>query len=178
MGPDIARGWGKRRTVAHDFVYDSPVMLGSQRIGPDLANIGVRQTDANWHLRHLFAPAHEVKGSTMPPYRYLFERRRIQAKPSPEALSLPAAVRGGDEFEWVPRAEAHALVAYLLSLRANEPLFEAPMTVAAAPAASTGTNAPTTGTGGTNTPAVRAGATNTPAVGGATNTAGTNQPPK
>jgi len=35
-GPDIARGWGKRRSVAEDFLFDQPVMLGSQRIGPDL----------------------------------------------------------------------------------------------------------------------------------------------
>ena len=33
QGPDIVRGWGKRRTVAEDFLYDNPVMLGSQRIG-------------------------------------------------------------------------------------------------------------------------------------------------
>src|SRR5262245_32583935 len=30
LGPDIAWGWGKRRTVAQDFLQDSPVMLGSQ----------------------------------------------------------------------------------------------------------------------------------------------------
>ena len=75
VGPDIARGWGNRRTVARDFLFDYPVMLGSQRVGPDLANIGVRQPDANWHLRHLYAPAAEVKGSTMPAYPFLFERR-------------------------------------------------------------------------------------------------------
>src|SRR5437660_1007432 len=38
VGPDIARGWGLRRSVAEDFLFDNPVMLGSQRIGPDLAN--------------------------------------------------------------------------------------------------------------------------------------------
>ena len=42
VGPDIARGWGKRRSVAEDFLYDYPVMLGSQRIGPDLAGVGAR----------------------------------------------------------------------------------------------------------------------------------------
>ena len=35
IGPDIERGWGMRRTVAEDFLSDSPVMLGSQRVGPD-----------------------------------------------------------------------------------------------------------------------------------------------
>ena len=28
VGPDIARGWGRRRTVAEDFLFDSPVMPG------------------------------------------------------------------------------------------------------------------------------------------------------
>ena len=36
-GPDIARGWGLRHSVAEDFLYDNVVQLGSLRIGPDLA---------------------------------------------------------------------------------------------------------------------------------------------
>src|SRR5262249_21475805 len=39
VGPDIARGWGRRRSVAEDFLYDYPVMPGSVRVGPDLANV-------------------------------------------------------------------------------------------------------------------------------------------
>ena len=64
-------------------------MPGSQRVGPDLANVGARLPDANWHLLHLYAPQLQVKGSTMPPYRFLFEKRRIERRPSPEALVLP-----------------------------------------------------------------------------------------
>jgi hypothetical protein len=66
IGPDIARGWGKRRTVAEDYLFDYPVMLGSQRIGPDLANVGLRQPDLNWHLRHLYAPAAVVPSKPSP----------------------------------------------------------------------------------------------------------------
>src|SRR5262245_8561870 len=40
FGTDIHRGWGRRFTVAQDYLNDDPVMLGSLRIGPDLANIG------------------------------------------------------------------------------------------------------------------------------------------
>jgi len=145
-GPDIARGWGKRRTVAEDFLYDYPVMLGSQRIGPDLANVGIRLPDVNWHLRHLYAPRLEVKGSTMPPYRFLFEKRRIERARSPDALSLPPELAPEAGYEVVPTTQAKALVAYLFSLRADAPLYVAPMTVAAAApeaAASTaGTNTP------------------------------------
>ena len=75
-GPDIARGWGMRQSVAEDYLYDQPVQLGSLRAGPDLANIGVRDPDANWQLTHLYAPSGVVKGSTMPPFRYLFELRK------------------------------------------------------------------------------------------------------
>jgi cytochrome c oxidase cbb3-type subunit 2 len=141
VGPDLARNWGRRRTVAEDFLFDTPVMLGSQRIGPDLANVGMRQPDVNWQLRHLYAPSQEVKGSTMPPYRFLFEKRRIERQRSADALDLKAGqVPPG--FEIVPTQEARELVAYLSSLQADAPLFVAPMTVPAAPSA--GTNAPAT----------------------------------
>lgn len=141
VGPDIARGWGRRRTVAQDYLFDYPVQLGSRRIGPDLANAGLRLPDANWHLRHLYAPRSEVKGSTMPPYRFLFETRKAGAKPSPDAVSLPAEFAPRTGYEVVPKSEARALVAYLLSLRADAPLFEAPLTPPPTSPASS-TNAP------------------------------------
>jgi len=129
-GPDIARGWGKRRSVAEDALFDYPVMPGSQRIGPDLADVGSRQPDLNWHLRHLYAPQAEVKGSIMPPYRYLFEKRRVERGPSSEALALTNEFGPGARYEIVPTTEAKALAAYLISLRANTPLFTAPLTLA------------------------------------------------
>jgi cbb3-type cytochrome oxidase cytochrome c subunit len=137
VGPDIARGWGNRRTVAEDFLFDSPAMPGSQRVGPDLANVGVRLSDRKWHLLHLYAPRTVVKDSIMPPYRFLFEKRRIERARSPDALDLPT----DPGYEIVPKTEAIALAAYLVSLRANEPLFSAPVTVAAAPTPPAGTNA-------------------------------------
>jgi cbb3-type cytochrome oxidase cytochrome c subunit len=143
LGADMirGRGWGKRLSVAADYLYDSPVLLGSQRVGPDLANVGVRMPDANWHLLHLYAPASQVKGSLMPPYRFLFETRKVKWHPSLEALQFPKdspdAPKPG--YEIVPKPEARALVAYLLSLGANVPLFEAPMSVPPPPSA---TNAP------------------------------------
>jgi cbb3-type cytochrome oxidase cytochrome c subunit len=141
VGPDLARGWGRRRTVAEDFLFDSPVMPGSQRVGPDLANVGTRLPDANWHLRHLYAPRLEVKGSAMPPYRFLFEKRKIERRPSSEALVLPANAAPEPGYEIVPKPAAKALAAYLVNLHADAPLFVAPLTVASAPAA-TPTNSP------------------------------------
>jgi len=141
-GPDIARGWGRRHSVAEDYLFDFPVMPGSQRIGPDLANVGVRLPDANWHLLHLYAPQHQVKGSTMPPYRFLFETRRVERRPSPDALVLPPSLAPPPGYEVVPRPQVAALVAYLISLRADAPLFTAPMTLPGAPVKPAGTNTP------------------------------------
>jgi cytochrome c oxidase cbb3-type subunit 2 len=126
-GPDIARGWGMRQSVAEDYLYDQPVQLGSLRAGPDLANIGVRAPDANWQLTHLYAPSGVVKGSTMPPFRYLFELRIIGATPSPDALQFPKEFALPAGYEVVPKPEAKQLAAYLLSLRANAPLYSAPI---------------------------------------------------
>ncbi|HOX57506.1 MAG TPA: cbb3-type cytochrome c oxidase subunit II [Candidatus Paceibacterota bacterium] len=142
VGPDITRGWGRRRSVAEDFLFDSPVMPGSQRVGPDLANVGARLPDSNWHLRHLYAPQLEVSGSTMPPYRFLFEQRRVRVEPSPEALVLPAELAPPPGYEVVPKPAAKALVAYLSSLRADAALFGAPLTQLGAAGAPNATNTP------------------------------------
>jgi len=142
VGPDIARGWGRRRTVAQDYLFDYPVQLGSSRIGPDLANVGSRLPDANRHLRHLYAPRSVVAGSVMSPYPFLFEKQKLGPKPSPDALQLSGEFAPAPGYEIVPKPEAKALVAYLLSLRADAPLFEAPLTAPPAPPAAS-TNTPT-----------------------------------
>ncbi len=55
FGTDTERNWGGRpgvvQSVAQDYLYDQPTMLGTQRIGPDLANIGLRQTNEMELLR-------------------------------------------------------------------------------------------------------------------------------
>lgn len=131
-GPDIARGWGLRHSVAEDFLWDDPVQLGRLRVGPDLADVGARLPDADWQLRHLYAPQAVVKGSTMPPFRYLFDTRKIGAQPSPDALKLPTAFAPPAGYEVVPTDQAKELVAYLLSLHADVPLHDAPFTPPAA----------------------------------------------
>jgi cytochrome c oxidase cbb3-type subunit 2 len=124
-GADILRNWGQRRTVARDYLYDKPVMLGTMRTGPDLTNIGLRQTSAEWHLRHLYNPRITSPGSIMPPFPFLFEKRKIGLRPSPDALKLTGVFAPEPGYEIVPRPEATALVQYLLSLKANTPLPEA-----------------------------------------------------
>ena len=127
---DMARGWGNRFTVAQDYLNDYPVLLGNLRAGPDLANIGARQTDANWHLHHLYNPRAEVPGSLMPKYSFLFNVKP-GARPTRESIHNFAT------------EDAEKLVEYLLSLQATTPLFESPLPKPQtnAPAA-TDTNAP------------------------------------
>ena len=124
-GSDIARGWGRRRSVAEDYLYDDPVMLGGLRVGPDLANLGSRLPDVNWHLRHLYAPQTEIASSTMPPYRFLFETRKIGSVPVAEPLNLPSGLVPTG-YEVVPKPEAVALAQYLVSLRADVQLYSTP----------------------------------------------------
>jgi cytochrome c oxidase cbb3-type subunit 2 len=131
-GADITRGWGVRKSVAADYLYGAPVQLGTLRVGPDLANLGGRMADANWHLVHLYAPG-VVKGSAMPSYKFLFEVRKVGSAPSADALNLPKEFTPADGYEVVPKPEAKQLVAYLLSLRADAPLYEAPFTPATKP---------------------------------------------
>jgi len=127
-GPDITRGWGRRHSVAEDFLYDDPVQLGSLRLGPDLADVGTRQPDANWQWVHLYAPQSMVKDSAMPPFRYLFQVRKIGSTPSPDALVFPKGFGPPPGYEVVPTPPAQELAAYLLSLHADVPLHDAPFT--------------------------------------------------
>jgi len=127
LGSDIARGWGARRSVAEDYLFEQPVMLGSQRIGPDLANVGTR-SETNRILLHLYNPRDprlNTKGSVMPSYRFLFDTRKKGFFPAPDALLLPPDAVPKD-CEVVPRPAARALAAYLMSLRQTGYLFEAP----------------------------------------------------
>lgn len=160
-GSDFERGWGKRRTVAQDYLYDYPVMLGSLRMGPDLANIGIRQTNVVWHLAHLYDPKRLSPGSMMPPYRFLFQNRKLKPgeKLPPEALP----------FELVPghatiaSENARALVDYMLGQQAEFPLFEAPFPGAATnvpPADATSTNSVSTNAVSTNVMSTNVSSTN------------------
>jgi cytochrome c oxidase cbb3-type subunit 2 len=156
-GGDIPQWhWGPRISVAQDYLGDYPVLLGAQRIGPDLANIGLRQTNSNTLLQHLYNPQLTQPGSMMPSYQFLFERKTLREgeKPSPDAvmLELNSAL---PRYEVIPGPDAVALASYLISLHSDAPLYEAP-----APKGSSGVPAPTSST---NAPLTNAGPAPTPA---------------
>ena len=137
-GTDIERGWGERRTVARDYIFEQPPFLGSTRLGPDLANVGSAKwrneapddprkpakRDRAWHLLHLYAPTTVIAESNMPPYRYLFEKQKISGQRSHDALNLSGKDDPGDGYQIVPTEKARHLVQYLLSLDRSHPLNE------------------------------------------------------
>lgn len=127
MGGDILRGWGVRQSVPRDYYNSGPVFWGSTRTGPDLSNIGARQPSAIWHYQHLYNPRSLNAVSIMPPFRYLFIKRKIVGEPSLEAITLTGNDKPEAGYEIVPSAEAKALVAYLLSLTQSYSLPEAPV---------------------------------------------------
>jgi cytochrome c oxidase cbb3-type subunit 2 len=148
MGADVERGWGARsglvQSVDRDYLYGAPVMLGNQRVGPDLANLGLRSTNEAQLLQHLYNPSYSMPKSVMPPYHFLFVKHDLKfgEKPSPNAL--PEALTGPTpDYEIVPSDDARALVAYLVSLRSDATIFETPPGKSAAkPKAAAATNAP------------------------------------
>ncbi|TXL63518.1 cbb3-type cytochrome c oxidase subunit II [Zeimonas arvi] len=118
FAPDHARGWG-RATVAGDYAYDQPHLLGTMRTGPDLMNIGVRQPSEAWHLGHLFQPRAYVPDSIMPSYPFLFELK-ARADRDDVVVSLPAGLAPAGSVV-VARPEAVDLVRYLQSLDRSYP---------------------------------------------------------
>jgi cytochrome c oxidase cbb3-type subunit 2 len=119
---DAQRGWG-RPSVAADYHYDNPPLLGTMRTGPDLFNIGVRQPSADWHLGHLFQPRAYVPGSIMPSFPFLFEVKKTgEVSKTDRVVTLPPGTVAYDKVV-VARPEALDLVAYLQSLRRTYPVL-------------------------------------------------------
>jgi cytochrome c oxidase cbb3-type subunit II len=122
QAPDALRGWG-RASVAADYAYDTPHLLGTMRTGPDLFNIGARQPSKDWHLGHLYQPRAYTPGSIMPSYPYLFEVRKGSARPGETVINLPAGIAKPDEVV-IAKPEVVALVEYLISLDHTYPVLE------------------------------------------------------
>jgi len=104
-----------RPSAASDFKFQTPELLGSERTGPDLTNIGVRQPSALWQYIHLYNPRAVVPESIMPSFNWLFEvveraPQGVVPIPLPKAYAPTHGVV-------VPSREAEALIAYLAALK-------------------------------------------------------------
>jgi cytochrome c oxidase cbb3-type subunit 2 len=104
-----------RPSAPGDFAYQTPELLGSERTGPDLTNIGARQASAVWQYIHLYNPRAVVPQSIMPSFSWLFDV--VDKAPqgvTPVPLPKEYAPSNGVV---IPSHDAQALLAYLLSLK-------------------------------------------------------------
>jgi len=65
--------WGigaERIAQAGDYIADQPILLGSQRTGPDLSQAGGEHPD-DWHAAHFMNPRYTRPNSIMPAFAYL-----------------------------------------------------------------------------------------------------------
>jgi cytochrome c oxidase cbb3-type subunit 2 len=102
-GADIKRGWGTRRTVSRDYIYDRPVLLGTMRTGPDLSAVGPRYAE-EWQHRHTFNPRAVNGWSIMPSFAFLYARERVAGPGgrSPRALNLGREWTADPGYRWRP----------------------------------------------------------------------------
>ena len=111
-------------SVAGEYIYDRPFLLGSKRTGPDLHRVGGRYSD-NWHIAHLRNPRDVVPESNMPAFPWLdrpISQRDINAiQDKMKALRALGHPYTDEEIAQAPsmlegKTEMEALVAYLQGL--------------------------------------------------------------
>ncbi|GAB3011631.1 cbb3-type cytochrome c oxidase subunit II [Niabella terrae] len=121
---DMDKSWGSRPSLAADYAAiertdfwrNTATLMGTERTGPDLTDIGNRQPSKDWNLVHLYNPRIVVKESVMPSYPWLF-RVKDSASKSDVVVKVPAAYMNGRTGTVVATKEALYLVAYLQSLK-------------------------------------------------------------
>lgn len=120
--------WGDRPSMPADYYYSkkrmdvwrqSPSILGSERTGPDLTQVGGRQPSLDWHLLHLYNPRLVVGESVMPAYPWLFEEKMFPGK-NDVVVNVPEEYLKDPEKKAVATRDALDLTAYLLSLKQPE----------------------------------------------------------
>ncbi|PVW15840.1 cbb3-type cytochrome c oxidase subunit II [Marixanthomonas spongiae] len=122
--------WGDRPSIPSDYFYSkkrldvwrqSPSVLGSERTGPDLTNIGKRQPSEDWHLLHLYNPRAVVSESVMPSYPWLFEEvDSVSVREEDKVVSVPKEFFNKPGKKIIASEEALRLVDYLKSLQQTE----------------------------------------------------------
>ncbi len=121
---DMDKTFGSRPGMASDYAnigrtsiwQNTATLMGTERTGPDLTDVGNRQPSKEWNLMHLFHPRAVVAQSIMPSYQWLFE---IKENPSKEDIivSIPSQFMNGKKGKVVATKEALQLVAYIQSLK-------------------------------------------------------------
>lgn len=127
---EMDKVWGDRPSMPSDYFYSkkrldvwrqSPSLLGSERTGPDLTNVGKRQSGSEWHMLHLYNPRIVVKESIMPGYPWLFEEKdSTQVTKNDVVVPVPQKFLKNPNKKIVAGKKAIDLVAYLVSLKQTE----------------------------------------------------------
>jgi cbb3-type cytochrome c oxidase subunit II len=106
--------WG-RPSTSGDYAYATPELLGTERTGPDLTNVGSRQPSDVWNLIHLYQPRALVHASIMPDYPWLFV---VKDHPVPGDVAVPVPAGYAPPGKTIVATQrALDLVAYLKSLK-------------------------------------------------------------
>ncbi|WP_293872323.1 cbb3-type cytochrome c oxidase subunit II [Flavobacterium sp.] len=121
---DMDKKFGSRPGMAADYAnigrtsiwQNTATLMGTERTGPDLTDVGNRQPSKDWNLMHLYHPRSVVPQSIMPSYQWLFE---IKAKPSKNdvVVTMPSEFLNGKIGKVVAKKQALQLVAYIQSLK-------------------------------------------------------------
>jgi cytochrome c oxidase cbb3-type subunit II len=120
---EMDKVWGSRPSVAADYArntrmkwwMNTATLMGTERTGPDLTNIGTRLPSEDWHLLHLYNPRAVVEGSIMPAYPWLFEWKD-HTDDEEKVVNVPDQFVFANSGKLVAKKEAIQLVAYLRSL--------------------------------------------------------------
>ncbi|MDQ3142065.1 MAG: cytochrome c [Bacteroidota bacterium] len=121
---DMDRMFGSRPGMAADYAHiertsvwqNTATLMGTERTGPDLTDIGNRQSSSDWHLMHLYNPRIVMAQSIMPAYKWLFEIKEHPDK-TDYIVQVPDNFMHGKTGKVVATNEALQLVAYLKSLK-------------------------------------------------------------
>lgn len=121
---DMDKVWGTRPSLAADYAAikrtdfwrNTATLMGTERTGPDLTDIGNRQPSKDWNLVHLFNPRIVVKESIMPAYPWLFTEKK-QVTAGEVVVNIPQEYLEDNENKVVATNDALYLVAYLQSLK-------------------------------------------------------------
>ncbi|HTG00973.1 MAG TPA: cbb3-type cytochrome c oxidase subunit II, partial [Nitrospirota bacterium] len=103
------------RLRPQDIWRMTPGMLGTERTGPDLSDVGNRQPSDTWQYIHLYNPRAVIKESVMQAYPWYFETKQI---PDPKDIVVPVPQEFAPrEGKIIATQKAKDLVAYILSLK-------------------------------------------------------------
>ena len=86
--------YGRAHTAA-DYAGQNPPVPGTQRTGPDLSNVGVRQPSWMWNFMHLYNPRAMVPESIMPSFPWLFDVMPAEKRWEPRVCGLCCSFRVG-----------------------------------------------------------------------------------